>query len=90
MKLIDELDGSLTRLWNFWSVRWSAVAGACSAAVGVYEGFKAVDPSIVKDIPIWSISMLAAGGVVFTLSSMLARGIRQNGTTADPDERNHP
>jgi hypothetical protein len=77
MKLIAELDGRITNLWKFWSVRWGMVSATCSATVGVYEGFKAIDPAIVKDIPVWLISAFAAGAVLFTFSSMLMRGIKQ-------------
>jgi len=77
MKLIDDLDGSLLKLWRFWSVRLNVLSGACSGAVGVYEGFRAVDPAAVRWVPLWIICMLVAGAVVFTFFSLVARGIVQ-------------
>jgi len=77
MKLIDELDGKLSNLWKFWSVRFNVVAGACSATVAVYEGFKAVDPELVKHIPVWPIVALALGAIWCTFTSIIVRGIPQ-------------
>jgi hypothetical protein len=77
MNMIDELDGRITKLWMFWSVKFSTLAAGCSATVGVYEGFKAADPELVKHIPIWPIIVLVIGALFFTFSSMLARAIPQ-------------
>lgn len=84
MKLIDELDGKLTNLWKFWSVRFNLLAGACSATVAVYEGFKAVDPDLVKHIPVWPIVALALGAIWCTFTSIIVRGVTQ------PNLRNPP
>ncbi len=77
MNLIDDIDGKLTKLWMFWCVRLNVLAAACSGAVATYEGFKALDPALVRHIPICIIALLAAGAVLFTFSSILARGIKQ-------------
>lgn len=77
MKLIDELDGKLSNLWKFWSVRFNVVAGACSATVAVYEGFKSVDADLVKLIPAWPIVVLAVGAIWCTFVSIIVRGVPQ-------------
>lgn len=77
LRLIDDIDGSLLKLWRFWSVRFGILAGACSAAVASYEGFKALDPMLVRHVPEWIVGMLAAGAVGFTFASVVSRGIDQ-------------
>lgn len=90
MKLIHEIDGQLLHLFKFWSVRWSAVAAACSATATVYEGFKQIDPPSVRGIPEWVITALIVGAMVFTLASMLARGMHQPKlSTTPPDSEDH-
>jgi hypothetical protein len=90
MRLIDELDGQIIRVWKFWSVRWSAVAGAFSLTVATYEGFKATDPALVAYIPAWSMAALALGAVACTLASALARGMFQPKNAPTSDKEDHP
>lgn len=87
MRMIDELDGQITNLWKFWSIRLNAVAGACSTGVMTYEGFKTADPALVRWIPLWIICMLAAGAVLFIVAAMLARAAKQ--PTQCPDNGPH-
>lgn len=77
MNLIDELDGSLLKLWKFWSVRFNVLSAACSGAVFAYEGIKTVDEPLVRHIPLWIMAMLAAGAVLFTFVSIISRGMTQ-------------
>lgn len=77
MRLIDEINGDIWKLWNFWSVRFNVIAGACSATVAVYEVFKGQDPALIRWVPLWVMAMLAAGAVLFTFASIVARGIKQ-------------
>jgi hypothetical protein len=77
MKLIDELDGSLLKLWGFWSVRLGVLAAACTAALTTYAGFKVIDPAIVAWVPMWVLGALAGGGMLFSASAVVARGIPQ-------------
>jgi hypothetical protein len=77
MKLIDELDGKIHKVWKFWSVRLNVVSAACSATVAAYAGFKAIDPVLVSFVPAWSMSVCSAGAVGFTFASIIARGIQQ-------------
>jgi hypothetical protein len=77
MKLIDEIDGKIHKLWKFWSVRLNVVSAACSATVAAYAGFKAIDPVLVSFVPAWSMSICSAGAVGFTFASIIARGIYQ-------------
>ena len=81
MNFIDEINGDLWKLWKFWSVRWSSFAAMCSVTIGVYEGFKATDPALIRWVPVWIMAMLAAGAVLFTFASMYSRALRQ------PDNR---
>jgi hypothetical protein len=77
MKLIDDIDGSLVKLWKFWSVRWGIVSGACSGTVAAYEGFKAMDPALVRWVPEQAIGVLVLAAVLCTFASILSRGIPQ-------------
>lgn len=77
MKLIDEIDGKILGVWKFSSVWFSTVAAACSGAIATYEGFKAIDPPLVRHVPLWIMCALAGGAVVFTFASIIARGIAQ-------------
>jgi len=77
MNLIDELDGKLLKLWQFWSVRWGIVSGACSGTVAAYEGFKAMDAALVRWVPEQIIGILVLAAVISTFASILSRGIPQ-------------
>lgn len=77
MKLIDELDGKLVKLWKFWSVRWGVISGACSGAVAAYEGFKAMDASLVRWVPEQAIGVLVLAAVLSTFASIVSRGVDQ-------------
>ncbi|TPG50681.1 hypothetical protein EAH75_04375 [Rhodanobacter glycinis] len=77
MKLIDELDGKLLKLWKFWSVRWGVISGACSGAVAAYEGFKAMDAALVRWVPEQAVGVLVLAAVLCTFASILSRGIPQ-------------
>jgi hypothetical protein len=88
MKLIDELDGKIHKVWKFWSVRLNVVSAACSATVAAYAGLKAIDPVLVWFVPAWSMSLCSAGAVAFTFASIIARGIYQ--PPKDALDEDHP
>lgn len=85
MNLIPEIEGNMLKLWRFWSVKFGVISGACSATVGVYEGFKAVDSSIVRHVPEQVIGILVAGAVLFTFASVISRGIDQPKLRCPPE-----
>lgn len=89
MKLIDDIDGRLIKLWRFWSVRFNVVSAACSATVAAYAGFKAIDPVLVRWVPMWMMSACSAGAVLFTFASIIARGIKQDSPPI-ADSEDHP
>lgn len=77
MNLIDDIDGKLRNLWKFWCVRWNVIAAACSGTVAAYEGFKAMDPVLVRWVPEQAIGVLVLAAVLCTFASILSRGIPQ-------------
>lgn len=77
MKLIDDIDGSLLKLWKFWSVRWGVISGACSGTVAAYEGFKAMDAALVRWVPEQIIGVLVLAAVLSTFASIISRGVDQ-------------
>lgn len=77
MKLINELDGKLLKLWQFWSIRWGVVSGACSGTVAAYEGFKAMDATLVRWVPEQIIGVLVLAAVLCTFASIISRGVDQ-------------
>ncbi len=88
MKLIDDIDGNLLKLWKFWSVRWGVVSGACSGTVAAYEGFKAMDASLVRWVPEQVIGVLVLAAVLCTFASILSRGIPQPKLREPQDDDN--
>lgn len=77
LSLIPDIEGRLRNLWVFWSVKFGVLSGICSGTVAAYEGFKAIDPSLLAHFPEQVMGILATLAILFTFASLIARGIDQ-------------
>jgi hypothetical protein len=73
MKLVPDI-----RNWHrWWSVRFGALSGACTAAATAYAAMRTIAPRLVEGVPQVILTSLTVGAMGFGAAGFMARFIDQ-------------